>query len=100
MLKETTRYQKLLDDSEKPANNESSDNLPSKLLPAVEELTLGLKHKLHLHSRRNRHSPYYNIKKQQDPVDQVERLLKERALVAEAVRRLQDLRAKQQQRVE
>ncbi|CAG9583284.1 unnamed protein product [Danaus chrysippus] len=56
-------------------------------LPAIEELTLGLKQKLHLQARA-RAAPYY-IRKQ-EPVDLVERLLEQRALVAEAVRRLKE----------
>lgn len=61
--------------------------LPSNRLPPIEELTLGLKQKLHLQARA-RAAPYY-IRKQ-EPVDLVERLLEQRALVAEAVRRLKE----------
>lgn len=85
MLKETTRY---------PNNAKSEDegrkSISSGRLPAVEELTLGLKQKLHLQARA-RAAPYY-IRKQ-EPVDLVDRLLEERALVAEAVRRLQALQS-------
>ncbi|CAG9100943.1 hypothetical protein JYU34_013494 [Plutella xylostella] len=83
MLKETTRY---------PNNNKTEGDgrnpISASRLPAVEELTLGLKQKLHLQARA-RAAPYY-IRKQ-EPVDLVDRLLEERALVAEAVRRLQAL---------
>lgn len=81
MLKENSRYD----------NRHSSDKqnrpLTSSRLPAIEELTLGLKQKLHLQARA-RAAPYY-IRKQ-EPVDLVERLLEQNALVAEAVRRLQE----------
>lgn len=85
MLKETSRYP----NTEK-TKEEEHKSLQSSRLPAVEELALGLKQKLHLQARA-RAAPYY-IRKQ-EPVDLVERLLEERALVAEAVRRLQALQA-------
>lgn len=81
MLKENSRY-----DNRRTAGEESRP-LPSSRLAPIEELTLGLKQKLHLQARA-RAAPYY-IRKQ-EPVDLVERLLEERALVAEAVRRLQE----------
>lgn len=81
MLKENSRY-----DSRNTSHQESRP-LASSRLPAIEELTLGLKQKLHLQARA-RAAPYY-IRKQ-EPVDLVERLLEQRALVAEAVRRLQE----------
>lgn len=83
MLKETSR----VPNSEK-TEEEGHKSLSTTRLPPVEELTLGLKQKLHLQARA-RAAPYY-IRKQ-EPVDLVERLLEERALVAEAVRRLQAL---------
>ncbi|KPI92505.1 hypothetical protein RR46_13726 [Papilio xuthus] len=81
MLKESTRY-----DNRNTVQDEGRP-LASTRLPAIEELTLGLKQKLHLQARA-RAAPYY-IRKQ-EPVDLVERLLEQRALVAEAVRRLQE----------
>lgn len=87
MLKETTRYP----NTEK-SEDDGHKSFSSGRLPAVEELTLGLKQKLHLQARA-RAAPYY-IRKQ-EPVDLVDRLLEERALVAEAVRRLQALQAVQ-----
>ncbi|KAF9807838.1 hypothetical protein SFRURICE_000619, partial [Spodoptera frugiperda] len=69
------------------SSEEQNRPLTSSRLPAIEELTLGLKQKLHLQARA-RAAPYY-IRKQ-EPVDLVERLLEQRALVAEAVRRLQE----------
>lgn len=81
MLKEKSRY-------EHRQNAEQEGRpLTSSRLPAIDELTLGLKQKLHLQARA-RAAPYY-IRKQ-EPVDLVERLLEQRALVAEAVRRLQE----------
>ncbi|GBP48733.1 hypothetical protein EVAR_88194_1 [Eumeta japonica] len=85
MLKETSRYA-----STDKQDEETRKSLTNSRLPPVEELTLGLKQKLHLQARA-RAAPYY-IRKQ-EPVDLVERLLEERALVAEAVRRLQALQA-------
>lgn len=57
---------------------------------SVDELTIGLKHKLHLRART---APYYLRRPEDLPQteDLLERLLQERALVAEAVRRLQAL---------
>ncbi|CAG4952971.1 unnamed protein product [Colias eurytheme] len=81
MLKETSRY------DSRNTSQEERRPLTSSRLPAIEELTLGLKQKLHLQARA-RAAPYY-IRKQ-EPVDLVERLLEQRALVAEAVRRLQE----------
>lgn len=81
MLKESTRY------DNRNTVQEEGRPLNSTRLPAIEELTLGLKQKLHLQARA-RAAPYY-IRKQ-EPVDLVERLLEQRALVAEAVRRLQE----------
>lgn len=82
MLKEKSRFEH--------RHTPQGDGRPlaSSRLPAIDELTLGLKQKLHLQARA-RAAPYYNIRKQ-EPVDLVERLLEERALVAEAVRRLQE----------
>ncbi|OWR52761.1 hypothetical protein KGM_206687 [Danaus plexippus plexippus] len=80
MLKETSRY-------ENRNTNQEEGRITSNRLPAIEELTLGLKQKLHLQARA-RAAPYY-IRKQ-EPVDLVERLLEQRALVAEAVRRLKE----------
>lgn len=82
MLKEKSRF-----DGSNTAGEESRP-LPSSRLPPIEEITLGLKQKLHLQARA-RAAPYY-IRKPQEPVDLVERLLEQRALVAEAVRRLQE----------
>lgn len=81
MLKETTCVTN---------NNEARErvSLSTTRLPPVDELTIGLKQKLHLRAR-TRAAPYY-VKKT-EPLDLVERLLQERALVAEAVRRLQAL---------
>lgn len=81
MLKENSRY------DNRNTSHQESRPLASSRLPAIEELTLGLKQKLHLQARA-RAAPYY-IRKQ-EPVDLVERLLEQRALVAEAVRRLQE----------
>lgn len=81
MLRESSRC-----DSRKTTAEESRP-LSNSRLPAIEELTLGMKQKLHLQARA-RAAPYY-IRKQ-EPVDLVERLLEQRALVAEAVRRLQE----------
>ncbi|CAG4945872.1 unnamed protein product [Parnassius apollo] len=63
MLKESTRY-----DSRNTVQEEGRP-LASSRLPAIEELTLGLKQKLHLQARA-RAAPYY-IRKQ-EPVDLVE----------------------------
>lgn len=81
MLKERSRY-----DNRHTTEEDGRPSAKSRL-HAIDELTLGLKHKLHLQARA-RAAPYY-IRKQ-EPVDLVERLLEERALVAEAVRRLQE----------
>lgn len=81
MLRESSRC------DNRKSTAEESRPLPKSRLPAIEELTLGMKQKLHLQARA-RAAPYY-IRKQ-EPVDLVERLLEQRALVAEAVRRLQE----------
>lgn len=81
MLKEKSRYEN------RHTTEQDNRSLQSTRLPGIEELTLGLKQKLHLQARA-RAAPYY-IRKQ-EPVDLVERLLEQRALVAEAVRRLQE----------
>lgn len=81
MLKEKSRYES------RHTSEEQGRPLAASRLPAIEELTLGLKQKLHLQARA-RAAPYY-IRKQ-EPVDLVERLIEQRALVAEAVRRLQE----------
>lgn len=81
MLKEKSKFEN------RHSSEEDGRRLASNRLPAIEELTISLKQKLHLQARA-RAAPYY-IRKQ-EPVDLVERLLERRALVAEAVRRLQE----------
>lgn len=81
MLKERSRF-----DNRHTSEEDGRPSAKSRL-PAIDELTLGLKQKLHLQARA-RAAPYY-IRKQ-EPVDLVDRLLEQRALVAEAVRRLQE----------